>query len=108
MHKTEDLVLRGRQQGLPAPSCPVRRSSTETAALQAPPVNQGPQASSHDMQQQQQSCGSGNGSQTARTTADGYNESQSRSAVMKARRGGIQPPGKSRDHYLRMLIGYAT
>ncbi|XP_018552594.1 rabphilin-3A [Lates calcarifer] len=94
MHKRSGAwFFKGRdQQGLPAP-LPLsrsRQSSTESSSApagydepQEPPTHH----PRHEPQQQQQSCGSEQWEQTARTTADSYNESQSHpAAVMKTER----------------------
>ncbi|XP_023276948.1 rabphilin-3A-like isoform X2 [Seriola lalandi dorsalis] len=92
--------FKGRdQQGLPAPlplSTP-RQSSTESSS--APAASGGPQEPAtrppgHEPQQQR-SRGSEQWEQTARTTADSYNESQSRPAAVMKTEGHVlasKPP----------------
>ncbi|CAK6956011.1 rabphilin-3A isoform X1 [Scomber scombrus] len=89
--------FKGRgQQGLPAP-LPLSRpqqASTESRSgpagyngSQEPMTNHREPELSAEPQQQQQSCGSEQWEQTARTTADSYNESRSNpAAVMKTER----------------------
>ncbi|XP_023276947.1 rabphilin-3A-like isoform X1 [Seriola lalandi dorsalis] len=96
--------FKGRdQQGLPAPlplSTP-RQSSTESSS--APAASGGPQEPAtrppgHELgtePQQQRSRGSEQWEQTARTTADSYNESQSRPAAVMKTEGHVlasKPP----------------
>ncbi|XP_022595536.1 rabphilin-3A-like [Seriola dumerili] len=96
--------FKGRdQQGLPAPlplSTP-RQSSTESSS--APAAGAGPQEPAtrppgHELgtePQQQRSRGSEQWEQTARTTADSYNESQSRPAAVMKTEGHVlasKPP----------------
>ncbi|CAB1419144.1 unnamed protein product [Pleuronectes platessa] len=93
--------FKGReQQGLPSP-LPLsgsRQASTESDGPQEPSTNYHPR---HDLspeqqqQQQQQSCGSEQWEQTARTTADSYNENQSRPAAVMKTEGHVlasKPP----------------
>ncbi|XP_071322628.1 rabphilin-3A isoform X2 [Trachinotus anak] len=86
--------FKGRdQQGLPAPLPLSRPRQSSTDSSPAPPDHDGPQEitthppAGHELgtePRQQQPCGSERWEQTARTTADSYNESQSRpAAVMK-------------------------
>ncbi|XP_040014360.1 rabphilin-3A [Xiphias gladius] len=84
--------FKGReQQGLPAPLPLSRPPQSSTENSPAPVGHDGPQepTTHHPRHEprQQQSCGSEQWEQTARTTADSYNESQSRPAAVTKTEG---------------------
>uniref|UniRef100_UPI0037E853F9 rabphilin-3A n=1 Tax=Semicossyphus pulcher TaxID=241346 RepID=UPI0037E853F9 len=90
--------FKGRdQQSLPAP-LPLSRSRQSSIESSSGPQEPPTQHQGHELAadpQQQQSCGSEQWEQTARTTADSYNESQScPAAVMKTERQALasKPP----------------